>query len=47
MFTVHSKAKDGQTFFYNLPFNEERPKGWMHAVSKGREDFLRNLNILK
>ena len=44
---VHSIVKHGQIFFHKLPINEERPKAWIHAVSKGREDFLRNLKILK
>ena len=44
---VHSNVKDGKIFFHKLPVNEERQKAWMHAVSKGREDFLRNQNILE
>ena len=44
---VHSNVKDGQIFFQKLPVNEERQKAWIHAVSKGKEDFLRNQNILK
>ena len=44
---VHSNVKDGQIFFHKLPVNEERQKAWIHAVSKRREDFLRNQNILK
>ena len=44
---VHSNVKDGQIFLHILPVNEERQKAWIHAVSKRREDFLRNQNILK
>ena len=44
---VHSNVKDGKIFFHKLPVNEERQKAWMYAVSKGREDFLRNQNILE
>ena len=44
---VHSNVKDGQIFFQKLPVDEERQKACIHAVSKGREDFLRNKNILK
>ena len=36
---VHSNAKDGKLIFHKLPVNEERKKFWIHAVSKGREDF--------
>ena len=44
---VHSNVKDGKIFFHKLPVNEERQKAWMYPVSKGREDFLRNQNILE
>ena len=44
---VHSNVKDGQIFFHKLPVNEERQKAWIHVVSKGRVDFLKNQNILK
>ena len=36
---VHSNVKDGQIVFHKLPVNEERQKAWVHAVSKGKEDF--------
>ena len=36
---VHSNIKDGQIVFHKLPVNEERQKAWVHAVSKGKEDF--------
>ena len=42
---VQSNVKDGQIFFHKLQVNEERQKAWIHAASKGREDFLRNQNI--
>ena len=36
---VHSNVVDGKIFFHKLQVNEERQKTWIHAVSKGREDF--------
>ena len=36
---VHSNAEDGKIVFHKLPVNEKRQKAWIHAVSKGREDF--------
>ena len=36
---VHSNVKDGQIVFHKLPVNEERQKAWVHAISKGKEDF--------
>ena len=36
---VHSNVKDGKLVFHKLPVNEERKKSWIHAVSKGRQDF--------
>ena len=36
---VHSNVKDGKLVFHKLPVNEERKRAWIHAVSKGREDF--------
>ena len=36
---VHSNVKDGKIVFHKQLVNEERQKGRIHAVSKGREDF--------
>ena len=36
---VYSNVKDEKIVFHKLPVNEERQKAWIHAVSKGREDF--------
>ena len=36
---VQSNVKDGKLVFHKLPVNEERSKAWIHAVTKGREDF--------
>ena len=36
---VHSNVKDRKIVFHKLPVNDERQKAWMHAASKGREDF--------
>ena len=36
---VHGNVKDGKIVFHKLLVNEERQKDWIHAVSKGREDF--------
>ena len=36
---IHSNVKDGKIVFHKLPFNEDRQKAWIQAVSKGREDF--------
>ena len=36
---VHSNVIDGKIVFHKLPLNEERRKAWIHAVTKGREDF--------
>ena len=36
---VYSNVKDGNIVFCKLPVNEERQNAWIHAVSKGRENF--------
>ena len=36
---VYSNVKDGNIVFCKLQVNEERPNAWIHAVSKGSEDF--------
>ena len=36
---VHSNVTDGIIVFHKLQVNEEREKAWIHAVSKGKEDF--------
>ena len=36
---AHSNVKDRGIVFHKLLINEESQKAWIHAVSKGREDF--------